>query len=185
MISNKKISLGAAFAFAAVVLTSIPNIWASIGKTITRQAAANERLIEWKSDYQALLPVNEVWNSSFVSPNKVRDLLLLYRVADIEQHGLHADVDSIQQTGVEPLLVEGMRVGLQKLCMASKGGSLEVTAASMSALRKGLHSLAERKDVDLGTVEIGFSNADGTPMAKIKPFCVRVRTDGVAAVGDV
>lgn len=154
--------------------------WDELSAIEARQTAANERLSDWKSQYEPLIPVNDRWKKEFVSEGQAKDLLRLYKLANIEQHGLSADVDLVKQSLSIPVLVNGMEVGLTKLCLATEGSSLVVRAPSIKSLRLGLHQLSQRSDISLGSLSLSFDDETGLGTASINPFCVLVRTDAQA-----
>lgn len=176
MVSNRQIVLATSLAISAVFLLMTQPAWKTLSSIESRQIAANDRFIEWRDAYKALLPINEKWNSSFASESDASDLLKLYRIANISQHGLSSDVDQVRQISSEPVQVNGMQIGVAKVCIATSGEVMRVSAPTMTSLRSGLVSLSRRKDISLGTVEVGVDSESGAAIGKIKPFCVLVRT---------
>lgn len=176
MMTNKKILLSVAIGMAVTFLWFTPEAWSTLGQVYERQSAANERLKLWKAQYSALLPVNDRWDKSFVSENQATDLLKLFRFADLERHGLSANVDTVRQTDSIPVRVNNMEVGLQKLCLSSSGSDLVVSAKDMTSLRIGLKSLSKRRDLSLGSVTLAYNSTTSTAEARIRPFCVLIRT---------
>jgi len=182
MISNKKLVVGLGSVLGVTFILAIPNAWQNLGGIAARQAAANFRLIEWKEAYQALLPVNKRWESSFVNFNSVPDQLTLTRIAHVEQYMLSLDVDKVKQVGSHEVLVNDRPVGLQKLCIATDGDALELSADSIYAVRNGVRELAQRSDIEMGSIEIAVERPTGSKektqyKAKVTPFCIRIRTD--------
>ncbi len=189
MITNKKLVIGLGGALGVVFLLAIPEAWKNLGEIVKRQASANLRLIEWKEAYQALLPVNERWQAAFIGFDSVSDQLTLTRIVNIEQYGLNLDVDRVEQVGSEEVVVNGMPIGLQKLCIATGREALEVSSTSMSGLRAGMRAMALRADIEMGTVEYAINKGDEEQgrktvyVARVSPFCIRVRTDQQVGAG--
>jgi len=175
MLSNKHVSLALGAGLGIVFLASLPAAWSNLNQLKQRQFVANNQLIEWKSSYEALLPVNERFVNTFPAGDDAKDLVTLYRMLDVEKHNLVADVDMIRQTSASVVEVNGMQIGLQSLCLSNDSDALSVTAKSIRELRLGLRALSERKDVDLGTVQVELKN--GLAVAKIKGACLKVRTE--------
>lgn len=187
MLSKKRIVIGCSCAIAAVFLIYTPKAVETLGAIQNRQVTANERLIEWKNQYQALQPVKAAWTNSFISEADATDLLKLFRYANVERHGLSANVDKVRQSASSAVSVNGQQIGLQRLCLATAGDSFEVTAGGVTALRAGLRELAKRRDLVLGSIELSLDAASGIAKARIQPLCVLVRTgtdsnDGATAV---
>lgn len=177
MLPTKHLTLLGAAVISAVFLSQSFPAWDKLKGVTSKQIAANELLIEWKAAYQALLPVNDEWKRRFVGASEVRDLLSLSRVINLDQHGLISDVDTIRQISGDPVLFNGLSVGLQRVCLGNAGGPLDLSAANMTALRVGLQQLSKRNDIELGSVEINYDRESKRPTARVSDFCVRVRLD--------
>lgn len=181
MFNNKQISLGIGFSVALVFVLSIPGGWANLEGVKQRQTAANDMLIEWKASYEALLPVNDRFIKTYPAGYEAKDLVALYRLLDVEKHGLMADVDLIRQLDASAVEVNGVPIGLQRLCVGNSAESLTLTASSIGSLRTGVRALSGRKDLDIGTIE--FAYIDGQPVAKLRGVCLKVRTETSPAIG--
>jgi len=177
MLQTKYLTLFGSAVISFVFLSQSFPAWDKLKGVTTKQIAANEMLIEWKAAYQALLPVNDQWKNRFVSASDVKDLLSLFRVVNLDQHGLISDVDTIKQISGEAVLFNGLSVGLQRVCLGNAGGPLDLTATNMTALRVGLQQLAKRNDIELGSVEITYDRESKKPTARVSDFCLRVRLD--------
>ncbi|KKN80589.1 hypothetical protein LCGC14_0328080 [marine sediment metagenome] len=176
MLTKKMISLIVGISFASAFIASIPSAVNNINIIKDRQLSANQRLAEWKAAYQALQPVNAVWERTFTSADNTNDLVELYRGFDLERYGLMVNADTISQTGSEVIRVQGIDVGLQKLCIGNQGNFLTVKANNIGQLRQGLRSVSERKDISIGSVAIGFDKDSRKPFAEVNDFCLKVRT---------
>lgn len=179
MLSNKHVSLIIGTGLALVFLASLPDSWNVLGDLKKRQVVANSQLIEWKTSYEALLPVNDQFGRVYPSGDDAKDLVTLYRLLNIEKHTLIADVDMVRQTSASAVEVNGMAVGLQRLCLNNGIDAMTVSAGSIRDLRQGLRALSQRQDVDLGTVQIEIK--DGQAVAQIKGLCLKVRTERSAS----
>ena len=113
MLTKKMISLIVGISFASAFIASIPSAVNNINVIKDRQLSANQRLAEWKAAYQALQPVNAVWERTFTSSDNTNDLVELYRGFDLERYGLMVNADTISQTGSDVISVQGVDVGLQ------------------------------------------------------------------------
>lgn len=174
-LNNKAISLLVAIALAAVFVLSAPDGWRTFSQLADRQESANNALMQWKASYEALLPVNDAFAKTYPSGDDAKDLVSLYRLANLERHGLKGDIDLVRQTEVSAVTVNDVPVGLQRLCMGNEGESMMLAASSIRQLSLGLQSLANRKDIELGSIEM--SMRDGVPVAKVAGVCLLVRTE--------
>lgn len=176
MLAKKHISLAIGVAIGLAFIAQVPSVVKNIGYVTERQITANNRLSEWKAAYEALMPVNEQWDSTFTSSVHTNDLVQLYRAFRLERHNLVVDADTIMQTGAYSVDVQGVSVGLQRLCIGNTQQSLVLTAAGMAQLRGGLRAVSNRQDIDIGSIRIGFDQDTRQPYAEVKDFCLRVRT---------
>lgn len=175
MITNKQLSLAVGVGVAVIFLATLPEALKSLGEIKGRQIAANEHLVEWKASYEALLPVNDGFAAVYPSGEEAKDLVSLYRLLNIERHRLMADIDLVRQTAASAVEVNGMPIGLQRLCVSNEGLSMAVSANSIRDLRLGLRSLSARRDIEMGTLEVAIN--DGRAIAKIQDMCLKVRTE--------
>lgn len=176
MLSNRIIALAIGSAICLSFVASTPKAVSYISQVTDRQIASNQRLQEWKAAYQALLPVNRNWEATFTSTKDTTDLVELFRGFRLEQHGLRVNADSVVQTGAYPVDVEGVQVGLQKLCIGSNQSHLKMYASNISSLRQGIRAVAQRNDITMGAVSIGFDRETSQPFAEVTDFCLKVRT---------
>ncbi|MBC7198376.1 MAG: hypothetical protein H5U32_03905 [Pseudomonas balearica] len=175
MLSNKQVSLGVGGAIALAFLFNVPSAWKAVSGVKDKQVASNEQLVEWKASYEALLPINDRFRATYPSGNDAKDLVALYRLVAPEKHGLYADVDLIRQISASPVEVNGMPVGLQRLCVGNDADYLSLSAASIGDLRRGLKAMSERRDIDMGSLEIAIK--DDKAVARVKGMCLKVRTE--------
>lgn len=178
MLSNKNISLVVGVALAGVFLALTPKSWTAIGAIKDRQVTANVRLAEWKDAYHALLPVNARWAKTYPDGRKAKDIVSLYRLIDLKRHNLIAEMDKITQLASSDVLVNGVPVGLQRLCVGSEGAVMRLDANSIKELRSGLRDLSERHDIDMGELTFSFDATTSKPTARVAGLCLKVRTDG-------
>jgi|GEM_PF-1369212 len=178
MLTNKVLSIGLGAAFAAAFLLSLPKTVEAMSGLKNRQITANHALEEWREAYQALLPVNTVWENTFVSASQIADLVHLYRAFRFDQYGLFVDPDTTMQTSTESVSVNGVEVGVRKLCVGSAGAQvLAVHAPSVGELRVGIKALSERNDISLGQMTMQFDAQTGRPIVNISDACLVVRVD--------
>lgn len=178
MLSNKTISMIVGIAFAVVFILLTPKSWSNLSDVHSRQVSANLKLIEWKEAYQALLPVNERWNKAFPDGHAAKDIVSLYRLIDLHQHGLLADVDKVAQSESSEVLINGYQVGLQRLCVSTEGNVMKIGADSIKELRSGLRGLAGRHDIDMGEMIFSLDSQTSKPLIEISGLCLKVRVDG-------
>tara|TARA_R110001592_G_scaffold33503_20_gene116030 strand:+ start:3445 stop:3975 length:531 start_codon:yes stop_codon:yes gene_type:complete len=176
MLSNRIVALAVGVAMCLTFVAATPKAVSNIDNVLERQIASNQRLQEWKAAYQALLPVNSKWETTFTSSEETSDLVELYRAFRLERHGLRVNADTIVQTGSYPVDVEGIQVGLQKLCIGNNQKTLKMSARNISTLRQGIRAVAKRNDITMGSVSIGFDRESTQPFAEISDFCLKVRS---------
>lgn len=178
MLSNKNISLLVGVALGVVFLALTPKSWKAISEIKDRQITANLRLSEWKDAYHALLPVNDLWVKAYQDGHKAKDIVSLYRLIGLSRYKLNADIDKVTQSASSDVLVNGVSVGLQRLCVASGGAGMTIEANSIKELRAGLRSLAMRNDIDMGELVFRFDALSSKPTAIVSGLCLKVRVDG-------
>jgi len=175
MLTNKQVSLSIGCAVCLAFLLNIPGAWRAVATVKERQIASNDQLVEWKASYEALLPINAKFRATYPSGNDAKDLVALYRLVSPEKHGLYADVDLIRQISASPVEVNGLPVGLQRLCIGNDAEHLSLSAPSIAELRRGLKAMSERKDIEMGSLEIAMK--EDIAIAKVKGVCLKVRTE--------
>lgn len=176
MLTNKRVTLLIAAMVAGVFLSQVGKTWELLSRLHTQQVQANERFLDWRYAYEALLPVNAIWVKTY--PARINDLVELYQRFNLEQHGLTAELDQITQTNTTKVDVRGVDVGLYSLCVGTQGRhTIRLSAPSVTALRHGVESLVSRKDVELGSLKFAFDKEQKTPYVDVAGMCLRVRGD--------
>lgn len=164
-------------AFAAILVKQGLNSYQVLAEKALAQEAVTQSVQLWKQSYLALTGAVKQWSNDYHREDSVQDLISLYQVVDFAQYGLQVETDSLALNKVEPVLKEGMEIGLTKICLTSSvsGGSpsLEVKAPNYQALFSGLNALANRKDIFIATIEV--EGAKPTPVARLGEFCVLMR----------
>lgn len=182
MLANKNISLLVGAALAGVFLVLTPQSWSAISKIKDRQVSANVNFQEWKNAYHALLPVNDRWVKVYPDGRKAKDVVSLYRLIGLDRYKLVADIDKVSQSASSDVLVNGVQVGLQNLCMGSEGAVMKISAGSIKELRDGLRSFSMRSDIDIGGIVFGFDSETSNPVAEVSDLCLKVRVDSEGGV---
>lgn len=177
MLTNKRVSIIVGALIALAFISHAPSVWVTLGNLRMAQIESNERFESWRLSYEALLPVNDVWVSTY--PASVVDLMELYQRVNLEKHGLAADVDTIMQTDAQKVEVRGFDVGLSKLCIGSGGwdASIRLSSASAISLKDGIEGLAKRKDIEMGSMTFAFDKQTNRPYVDVNGLCLRVRSD--------
>lgn len=179
MINNRYFVLGSAVVISLAFFARIPQIVSSTDRAVSRQEASNEKLVEWKQAYKALLPVNRQWIATFRSTAEAKDLLSIHKLIGLENYGLSANPDLLQQAGSSEVLLNGVPIGLQEVCVSINGGGMEMTASNIAELRNGLRAISARQDIRLGSVEYSYTKEGDADRfsVKVAPFCIMLRTD--------
>lgn len=175
MITKKHISWALSFCACAVIASQIAPTVSALHTLTQRQISANEELVSWKAAYQALLPVNLLWEKTFIGQEGIKDVLALYRAAQIESSGLSTSADLINQSDAHEVSVNNTPVGLQALCVGTGGSFLVVNADNMRTLLGGLGVLVKRKDLEIGSIKVQVDRDTKVAKAELMPLCVRVR----------
>lgn len=105
-------------------------------------------------------------------------LVSLYAMIGISGYGLQVNTDNVIVSKVDPVIENGLHIGLTKICLVSvKGGdrgALSVSARNYETLFDGINKLADRPDVYIGNISIKGGGA--TAEASLGEFCVLLRT---------
>ncbi|MCX7173833.1 MAG: hypothetical protein D4S02_05995 [Rhodocyclaceae bacterium] len=141
------------------------------------QAAVTESVERWKQSYMALSDTVKKWDSNYRKDSTIQDLLSLYTLVGLADYGLIADTDGVVVHRIEQVTVNGVALGLTRICLASSSGSemgaLQVQGGNYQTLFAGLKRLAARPDIHIGTINIKGDRS--FPVASLGDFCVLLR----------
>jgi len=150
-------------------------------RTLTEKAAAQDAVTEsvqrWKQSYMAVADSVQRWEADYPRDDAVQDLVSLFSIIDLGAYGLRSNTDKIILNKVDPVIENGMHIGLTKVCLATAGGvesaGLDVESDNYKTLFAGLKRLAQRPDIYIGTITVKGDKA--VPLASLGEFCVLLR----------
>jgi hypothetical protein len=139
------------------------------------KAAQQEKVLEdfrqWRSTYEALIPVQKQWSGAFQSANDARDLLSLHKLMG---SSLKTDMDRLVVEKIDRLKAGDQELGLSRVCFATVGESgVAFQGESFSVLVSELKTMAARHDIELGRVKI--LEHTSKPTALIQGFCLLLK----------
>lgn len=137
----------------------------------TEQKKTLEDFRQWRSTYEALIPVQKQWSQSFKAAADARDLLSLHSLIG---SSLRTDMDRLVVEKIDRVKAEELELGLSRVCLASSGESgMSFQSDSFSTLVAGLKVLAARNDIEMGTVKVLEQRAK--PTALVQGFCLLLK----------
>lgn len=135
------------------------------------QQKALEDFRQWRSTYEALIPVQKQWGQSFKAAADARDLLTLHSLIGST---LKTDLDRLVVEKIDRVKVDERELGLSRACLNSSGESgLAFQSDSFSSLLSGLKVLAARNDIEMGTVKV--LEYKSKPTALVQGFCLLLK----------
>jgi hypothetical protein len=130
-----------------------------------------ENFRQWRSTYEALIPVQKQWGESFRSANDARDLLSLHKLMG---SNLKTNMDRLVVEKVDRMKVGDLELGLSRVCFASVGESgLAFEGESFSILVSELRKMAGRHDIEMGRVKV--LEHKSKPTALVQGFCLLLK----------
>lgn len=138
----------------------------------TAQINVTESVNRWKNNYLALGESINRWNKDYRTQESVPDLMTLIKTVRLSEYGLNTNADKIILNKIDPIIQNGMQIGLTKVCLAtsSNNSALEVQAPSYKALLQGIKKLVDRPDIFADAITIKGDKS--TPIANLGEFCV-------------
>jgi hypothetical protein len=165
------ISLALALAFAGWALASVRASHAALSLKAQEQEQALAAFVQWRADYDQLLPVARQWTEKLPSIVQARDLYSLYRLLGAQ---LSTNADTLVVERAERLQFGGQDLGAHRVCFASLGqGGLLFEGSDFDQLYEGLEALARRPDVQMRAAV--FTLHEQTPRVAVQDFCLILR----------
>lgn len=171
-----KFSVLIAAAIAVVMSMQGMKAYRTLSEKAAAQDAVTESVHRWQQSFQALSSTVQRWETQYRREDTVQDLVSLQSIVDLGSVGLRSDTDKVFLSKVEPVIENGIHLGLTRICLASSGsggGGLEVRTDNYSALFDGINRLAARPDIYIGTITVVGEKA--TPAARLGDFCIMLR----------
>ncbi len=172
----KDTSLGSlllALCFAAVLGNSGLDGYRAMTDKASAQAEAVSDFQDWKRQYMQLLPLEEKWTQALRPFSQAKDLYSLHGMLGSEPS---SNPDTLLVEKLERVVLNERDLGAQKVCLSSGAGAGVVfTEKDFPTLMAGLEKLAQRPDVQMGSVE--FSQEKAVARAVVSPLCLLLRDD--------
>lgn len=147
-----------------------------VHRVMSEKALAQHNVTEsvnrWKQNYLALGESIKRWEKDYRTQASVPDLMTLISIIRLNDYGLSTNTDRIILEKIEPVVQNGMQIGLTKVCLAtsSNGANLEVQASSYKELFKGINQLVNRRDIFVDSIAIKGDKSK--PVANLGEFCI-------------
>lgn len=126
---------------------------------------------QWRSTYEALIPVQKQWSNTFKPAAPARDLLSLHSLIGTE---LKTGVDLLVVEKLDRLKVNGVEMGLSRICLTTSGeNGLAFQGESFSAVLTEVRKMAARSDIEMGQVKV--LEHKGKPSALVNGFCLLLK----------
>jgi hypothetical protein len=135
------------------------------------QTKALEDLRQWRSTYEALIPVQKQWGDAFKPAAAARDLFSLHSLMG---SGLKTNMDLLVVEKLDRLKVNGVELGLSRICLNTSGESgLAFQSESFSTLLAEMRKMASRSDIEMGQIKV--LEHKGKPTALVSGFCLLLK----------
>lgn len=162
-------------AFFLVALHGGLQIRDSISGVTAQQEKNTKELMRWKDAYQALEPVKEEWEETYIPLGHIEDLVSLYDRFKLKDSGLDVDRKELVVDEVSQVEFNDKKLNLARICVETEGeDGLAVQGDNVSSLLEGVEDLEARKDVEMS--EVSFKNrGEGNIKVILKDICFFLR----------
>lgn len=172
--ASTKVIIAMALGFTVISATQGLKSHRILAAKTQAQADVTESVNRWKLNYEALGESVKRWERNYLRQENVQDMMSLFAVVNLGEYGVAANTDAIILNKIEPVVQNGMPIGLTRICLSSNGSgdasALEIQAPNYQALFAGIKRLAQRPDISIGTISIKGDKA--LPVANLGDFCV-------------
>lgn len=169
---NKSTKLLAILALGLIAISAIQGTKAH--RVMTDKAIAQDNVTEsihrWKQNYMALGESVKRWGRDYHNQDSVPDLMTLIALLRLDEYGLIANTDNVIINKIEPLIQNGVQIGLTKVCLTSSNNAFEIQASSYQNLFNGVKQLAQRPDIYIDSISVKGDKF--IPVAQLGDFCV-------------
>ncbi|MBN9424613.1 MAG: hypothetical protein BGO63_15255 [Candidatus Accumulibacter sp. 66-26] len=171
--TNRKV-LGIVAVASFITLQAAHVNYEVVGQKAAQQKTALAELKRWKSEYEALLPIQTKWNNSLPSVSNIKDKYSLFDAIRLKEYGLSSDREKLDIKKIDSIASNGVALNATRICVNSAGESgLTVTAPHFSELLTGLDELTHRRDIEVSNITLAVAN--GAPKAVVN-MCLVFRT---------
>lgn len=168
---NSLLSLTAGLAGALFLALSGWTVSATMIGKAQEQTKTLEDFRQWRSSYEALIPVQLQWDKSFHPASEVRDMLSLHALLN---SALSTNMDRLVVETLDRVKVGELELGLSRVCLASAGEpGLNFEGESFSVLVAELKKMAQRHDIQMGQIKL--FDYKSKPTALVTGFCLLLR----------
>lgn len=135
------------------------------------QKKALEDFRQWRSTYEALIPVQKQWGEAFKPAAQARDLMSLHSLMGA---GVKTNMDLLVVDKLDRLKVNELELGLSRVCLSTSGESgLVFEGESFSSLMLEVQKMAGRSDIEMGQIKV--LEHKGKPTALVQGFCLLLK----------
>lgn len=170
------LSLLGAIVFSGVLGMAGKDMYVAMSEKAQAQHDAVESLRDWKRQYQALLPVEQRWNTTLSPFSEFRDLYQLH--IKLNEGDVGIDADKLIASKIERFVDGNSDLGAQRVCMGFQGGLFNISAKSYVELNKKVTAFIKRPDIEFGNFTFQTSDAQHKASVTIDPVCLILR-DGL------
>lgn len=169
------IQLMLAIALAAIIALGGINSYKILAAKAKEQGLVTEKIIRWKQSYMALVGTQERFKKTYPAASSIPDLLTLASLLNLPALGLRANTDMLVLNSDESIILNGVEIGLTKLCLGTGQQNFLVDANSYDELLGGIDKLAHRADLVLDNISV-VGDKD-VPQARIGQLCILLRNE--------
>jgi hypothetical protein len=135
------------------------------------QKKSLEDFRQWRSTYEALIPVQKQWDAAFRPAAEARDLLSLHNLMG---NGLKTNLDLLVVEKLDRTKVNDLELGLSRICLTTSGESgVAFEGESFSTLLTEVRKMAARSDIEMGQIKLLDHKAK--PTALVQGFCLLLK----------
>jgi hypothetical protein len=135
------------------------------------QKKALEDFRQWRSTYEALIPIQKQWGDTFKPAAQARDLLSLHALMGTE---LKTNMDLLVVEKLDRMKVNELDLGLSRICLTTSGeNGVAFEGESFSTLLMEVRKLAARSDIEMGQIKV--LEHKGKPTALVNGFCLLLK----------
>lgn len=172
----KNVLLGTALIVAGVFAHSGFTGHKILTVKIDTQAENVEGLRRYSATYKAAEEGRKNFDRVYKRLPSLRHNLALLEIANFSAYGVETDTDNLVVNAATGVMEGDVYFGLVRACLTTGvggGDTLFLRAPNYVALQNGISRLAERPDVEIGSITLVGNGP--FPLAKLSKFCILMR----------
>lgn len=172
----KNAVLATAVIIACIVVQSGVNAHKILATKIDAQTENVEVLHRFSATFKAAEDGRKKFDRVYKPLPLLRHNLALLDIANFKAYGVETDTDNLVVRDAKGVLAGDVYIGIVKACLTTGVGSADTLflgATTYPALQSGLERLAERPDIEIGSITLVGNGP--FPIAKLKNFCILMR----------